>query len=180
MIPRQLRLKLLEKVAQTTTTTTTAPTTPAGNKGKSQPASSLMPTLANGWGQLVSGINSLVASVDSVILAGTNNKYNFENLFQNGFPMGVDTEYPPPNPTKDAIAFGRIIYNMLLNNGLQHPFNAPLQHNDMRNRINMVLQAPQLLKFQQVNVSGPLGQSNANLSSIRSILLAMLNSIPST
>jgi len=180
MIPRQLRLKLLEKMAQTTTPASTTPPAPTGNKGKSPPASSLMPTLANGWGPLTSGINTLVASVDNVILAGTNNKHNFGSLFQTGFPAGVDSEFPPPNPTKDAIGFGRLIYNTLLNGGVQHPFNTPLNRNDMRIKINTILQNPQLLKFQQVNVSGPLGQSNANLSDIRANLLSMLNSIPIT
>lgn len=180
MIPRQVRLRMLKKMAQTTPTTPAAIQNQQGNKGKSQPASGFMPTLSAGWGPLTNQINSLVSSVDSIIMSGTNNKFNFESLFQNGFPVGIDSNYPPPDPTKDAIAFGRLIFNTILNGGIQHPFNTPLKHNDMRNKINMVLQAPELQKFQQINVRSPLGQSGVQLGTIRANLTSMLSSIPVT
>ena len=180
MIPRQVRLRMFQRWAQTTPGAPATPTTPQGNKGQSQPASSLMPTLSTGWGPLTGAINGLVKSVDSVIMAGTDNKHNFESLFQNGFPAGVDSEYPPPNPTKDAISFGRLIFTNILNNGVQHPFNTPLRNVDMRNRINILLQSPQLQKFQEVNVRGPLGQSGANLSQIRANLISMLSAVSGT
>lgn len=188
MLPLKVRLKILNKLAQAvpgappSPESPTAPTEPTSTTAKptkhpSQPATAMM-NVATGWPNWVPQINGLVHKIDVAIIAGTDQKYNFNDLFQNRFPTGVDTEFPPPDPTKDIIGFGRLIYQQIMNNGT--PFRESLKHEDMRRRVNLLLRAPQLQKFQQVNVKGPLGGAGVDLTSLRNDLLSLYNSIPAT
>lgn len=195
MLPIKLRLKILNKLAQavpgapaspaspaspSSPASPAAPTTPATSttsitKAPSPPASSMM-NLPIGWTNWAQQINKLVAKVDAALIAGTAKKYNFNDLYQNKFPSGVDTEFPPPDPTKEIIGFGRLIYQYMLNGGV--PYRGPLNHDEMRRRVNILLSSPQLQKFQQVNVKGPLGNMGVDLTSMRNDLLSLYNSIP--
>jgi len=188
MLPLKVRLKIFNKLAQavpgapaspTSPTSPTAPAEPASttgaHKAPSQPATAMM-NLATGWTNWAQQINKIVGKVDAAIIAGTSQKYNFNDLFQNRFPSGVDTEFPPPDPTKDIIGFARLIYQYMLNNG--RPYSGALQHPEMRSRVNTLLSAPELQKFQQVNTKGPLKNLGIDLSSLRSDLLSLYNSIP--
>ena len=156
-----------------------SPTDPASStankKSPSQPASSML-NVGIGWPNWVQYIDGLVKSIDKVIIAGTKQSFNFNDLFQQRFPSGVDSDYPPPDPTGDVIRFGRQIYQQLMNNGT--PFTGPLQTGDMRARVYALLQSPYLQKFQQINPSGPLGSSGAQLSTLRAYILGFYNSLP--
>ncbi len=188
MVPQKLRLKILTRLAQTvpgapaspaSPSSPTAPTTPDSttlkSKPASQPASSMM-NVSVGWPNWFRQIDTLVSTIDKVIIAGTKNKYNFNDLFQNKFPSGVDTEFPPPDPTGDVIKFGRQIWEQLMNKG--DTFTTKLSAPDMRNRVWALLQSPYLQKFQQINPAGPLGSSRAQLSTLRAFLQAFFNSLP--
>jgi hypothetical protein len=198
MLPLKLRLRLLSKLAQAvpgspaspgsptapgdpaSPTSPTSPTIPSSTtsgpkKSPSQPATAMM-NLTVGWTTWAQPINALIAKIDKVIIAGTKQKHSFNDLFQNKFPSGVETEFPPPDPTGDIIRFGKQIYQLVMNGGA--PFRAPLQPADMRNRIDSLLKSPYLQKFQQVNMKGPLATAGVDLSSIRNDLLSLLNSIP--
>lgn len=157
------------------TTPTTPDSTTGVKKQPSQPASSMM-NVGIGWPNWVQQIDGLVHTIDAVIIGGTKQKYNFNDLFQNRFPSGVDTEFPPPDPTGDVIRFGRQIYQQVMNNGT--PFTRALTGAEMRSRIGALLQSPYLLKFQQINPAGPLGSSGAQLSTLRNSLLGLYNSLP--
>lgn len=191
MLPLKLRKRILNKLAQavpgspaspaspTSPTAPNAPTEPTSTtavKKQPSPAASDMMNLATGWTNWTQGINSLVAKIDAVLIEGTKQKYNFSDLFQNKFPSGIDTNYPPPNPTKDIIAFGRLIFINIMNSGV--PFTGPLRGDQMRGRIDLLLNAPELTKLQQINPSGPLGNAGVNLSNVRNDLLSLQNSIP--
>jgi hypothetical protein len=135
-----------------------------------------MMNLGVGWTNWAQPLDKIVAKLDRVLIAGTHNKYNFNDLFQNKFPSGSDTEFAPPSPTGDVIRFGRQIYQYVMNNG--SPFRGALQHGDMRSRVGVLLNSPYLQKFQQVNTQGPLASVGADLSTMRSDLLSLFNSIP--
>lgn len=190
LLPLKLRLKILNKLAQTvpgapaspaSPASPTAPATPATptstapTKSPSQPATAMI-NLSVGWTTWAQPINALIAKLDKVIIAGTKQKHNFNDLFQNRFPSGVETEFPPPDPTGDFIRFGKQIYQNIMNNGV--PFQGPLQRNEMHARIGALLNSPYLQKFQQVNMKGPLATAGVDLSSMRSDLLSLYNSIP--
>lgn len=195
MLPLKLRLKIFNKLAQAvpgapaspaspsapgSPTSPNAPTTPTSTtqspaKSPSQPASAMM-NLAVGWTNWSQPLDRLIGKIDKVLIAGTKNKYNFNDLFQNRFPSGADTAFVPPDPTGDIIRFGRQIYQYVMNNG--NSFTGPLRHPDMRNRIGALLNSPYLQKFQQVNIKGPLAGVGADLSTMRSDLLSLFNSIP--
>lgn len=132
--------------------------------------------LAVGWTNWAQPIDKIVAKIDKVIIAGTNQKFNFNDLFQNKFPSGVETEFPPPDPTADVIRFAKQIFGYVMNNGV--PFRTALQHADMRNRIAALLNSPYLQKFQQVNIQGPLASVGADISSMKSDIQNLLQSIP--
>lgn len=189
MFSLKQRLKFLRKLGQTapsegqgsqsaTGTPTTGTNTqqgaqPTATKNKSQPASSMMDLSA--WGGWTRNIDGLVRMIDSAIIAGTKNKYNFFDLFTSRFPQGVASEFPPPDPTKDIISFAGKIYQQLMNSG--HPLGR-LQHSDMRQRVSVLLNAPELQKFQQINPQGPLGLQGVSLDSVRDAVMNFLNSIP--
>jgi hypothetical protein len=192
MLPLKLRLKILNKLAQAvpgsppspaspaspaSPSTTTSPTsTVAGpSKSPSAPASAMM-NLGVGWPNFIPQIDKLVAKVDKVLIAGTKNKFNFNDLFQNKFPSGVETEFAPPDPTGDVIRFAKQIFQYIMNSGV--PFQGALQHGDMRNRVGALVQSPYLQKFQQVNMQGPLAGVGADLSTLRSDLQNLYQSIP--
>lgn len=191
MLPLKIRRRILNKLAQavpgspasppspTSPTSPNAPTEPSSTmaikKAPSGPASDMM-NLSIGWGAWTQYINSLVGKLDKAIITGTEQKYNFNDLFQNKFPSGVDTNYAPPNPTKDLIAFGRLIFQNIMNNGV--PFTGPLKNEDMRAKVDLLLGAPELTKLQQVNQAGPLRNVGVDLSTVRSDLLTLKNSIP--
>lgn len=183
MLPLKLRLKIFNKLAQTVPgapASPTAPTTPKSTtatpkKSPSQPASAMI-NLGVGWPNWTQQIDALIAKLDKVIIAGTKQEYSFNDLFQNKFPSGVQTKFPPPDPTGDIIRFGEQIYELVMNKGAQ--FRTSLQPADMRNRIDALLKSPYLSKFQQVNMKGPLATAGVDLSSIRSDLLSLYNSIP--
>lgn len=193
-LPLKLRLKVFTKLAQavpgapgspaspaspTSPTSPNAPTEPtstqAGTKNPSQPASSMM-NLPVGWTNWAHQLDRVIAKVDRVIIAGTKSKYNFNDLFQNKFPSGADTEFAPPDPTGDVIRFARQIYQTVMNSGA--PFREALKNDYMRNAIWGLLQSPYLQKFQQVNTKGPLAGVGGDLSTMRSDLLSLFNSIP--
>jgi len=183
MLPLKLRLKILNKLAQEAPDSPASPTAPSSptsttagpSKSPSPPGSSMM-NLGVGWPNYIPQIDKLIAKIDKVIIAGTVNKHNFNDLFQNKFPSGVETEFPPPDPTGDVIRFGKQIYQYVMNNGV--PFRSALQNEDMRNRISVLLNSPFLTKFQQVNIRGPLADVGADLSTLRNDIQTLLQSIP--
>lgn len=198
MLPIKLRLKLLNKFAQAVPGSPASPSSPSSpaapgdpasptapnqptsptatpSKSPSAPASSMM-NLGVGWPNFIPQIDKLIAKVDRVLIAGTKNKHNFNDLFQNKFPSGVETEFAPPDPTGDVIRFSKQIFGYIMNNGA--PFRGPLQHADMRNRIAALLNSPFLTKFQQVNIRGPLAAVGADLSTLRSDIQNLLQAIP--
>lgn len=192
MLPLKLRLKMLNKLAQavpgapaspaspSSPASPDAPTTPTSptatpSKSPSPPASSMM-NLGVGWPNFVPQLDKFISKVDKVIIAGTKNKFNFNELFQNKFPSGVETDFAPPDPTGDVIRFAKQIFGYVMNNGA--PFRGALQHADMRNRIYALLNSPYLTKFQQVNMRGPLASVSADLSSMKSDLQNLYQSIP--
>lgn len=191
MLPLKIRKRILNKLAQatpgapaspaspTSPTAPNAPTEPSSTTGAkkspSQPATAMM-NLATGWTNWAHPLDNFIAKLDKIIIAGTNQEHNFNDLFQNKFPSGVDTAYAPPNPTGDIIRFGRQIYQWVMNNGA--PFRTALPNEDMRNRIQALLNSPYLSKFAQVNMAGPLRNVSGDLNTMRSDLLALFNSIP--
>lgn len=122
-------------------------------------------------------INPLVAKIDKVVIAGTKQRYNFDDLFQN-YPSSIASNFAPPDPTGDVIRFASLIIQQLMNG--KRPFDNKLGTNDMRNRVGALMQSPYLQKFQQINPAGPLGSSGTQLSTLRADLLAFYNSLPIT
>lgn len=167
---RKQRLEILSKLAQQQPARPTATPAPVV---KSPAASTLMPTLTAGWSNRTNFVNSLVSKIDTAIGNGTKGKYNFEKLFNNSFPPGVDSEFT--SPVKDMISFGRKLFAQLLNN--KNPFKVALSNAEIRQRLAGIQAAPELSVFNQINAAGPIGQAKVSLATIQQDINNILNSL---
>lgn len=182
---RKERIKILEKLAQAAGTTGTTGTTGTGTSGpsntttqtspltiqRSPAASIIFPSLATGWdASRVPYINQVASMLDISVGSATQNKYNFRILWDSKFPAGPESEYA--SPTKDLLVLFRQVFKQFLNNGI--PFRQPLNAGEVTQRVNAVLQAPEISKLEQVNQSGALGSAGVSLPRLRQALTNML------
>lgn len=174
---RKERLKILERIAQTTGTTT--PTTgitgatsaAAPPVQRSASASTLFPSLVRGWDpSRVVYVNRIVGQLDAAAGKGTMGKYNFQKLWDAKFPTGAESEFT--SPVKDLLVLFRKVFMQFLNGGV--PFQKALNNGEVTQRVNVILSAPEIAKFEQVNPNGPLGQAGVSLAKIRQDLTNML------
>lgn len=182
---RKARMKVLERIAQAAGTTGTTGTTGTGNTGpsttpaqtnqlpvqRSPSALTLFPSLSVGWdASRVPYINQIVSMMDLATASGTQNKYNFKILWDAKFPLGPESEFA--SPVKDLLVLFRNVFKNLLNNGI--PFREALNTGQVMQRVNAVLQAPEIAKLEQVNQAGPLGSAGVSLPKLRQALTNML------
>lgn len=156
---RPLRILFLQKLSESNPVIQGIP---------SKQASILFPTLIVGWGNKTTMINDLVKKIDIAIGSATNNKYNFEKLYNNNFAQGVDSEFS--SPIKELISLARVVYQEIFNN--KFPFYAILINDEMRRKIKLIqtLVVPPLDKLKTNNESlGPAVKNN---------LTSILNLIP--
>jgi hypothetical protein len=167
---RKERLKVLERIAQTTgqqgapqASTAPPPASPA--------ASTLFPSVAVGWdSSRVPYINRIISRLDAAVGLGTQGKYTFKILWDNKFPAGVESEFT--SPVKDVLVLLRRAFINFLNNGVV--FQKPLNTGEIIPRVNALLNSAELAKLQEVNPAGPLGKAGVSLPSIRQDLMNMM------
>jgi len=174
---RKDRMKALERMAQaagtntSTTGTQGAPNAAAPPAQRSPSASTVFPSIVTGWdSSRVVYVNNIVGQLDAATSKGTNNKYNFQKLWDAKFPTGADSEFT--SPVKDLLVLFRKVFMQFLNNGV--PFQKALNSAEVTQRVNAILSAPEISKFEQVDPNSPLGQAGVSLASIRQTLTSML------
>ena len=174
---RKERMKALERMAQATGTTTNTTGTPGATSAAAPPAqrsasaSTLFPSVVTGWdSSRVVYVNKIVGQLDAAVGKGTNGKYNFQKLWNAKFPTGAESEFT--SPVKDLLVLFRKVFMQFLNNGV--PFQKPLNNGEVTQKVNVILSAPEIAKFEQVDPNGPLGQAGVSLASIRQNLTSML------
>lgn len=159
---RKERLKILERMAQAVGTTMppASPTT-----------STLFPSITIGWdSSRVPYVNRIVSLLDAAAGIGTNGKYTFKSLWDQKFPAGAASEFT--SPVKDLLQLFNKVFAQFLNNGIA--FQKALNTNEVRQRVSYILNAPELIKLEQVNPTGPLGKAGVSLPLIRQDLNNML------
>jgi hypothetical protein len=177
------RIKALERLAQSAASTGTqgAQTgtqgTGQGAQTSVQPpqrspaASTLFPAVTIGWdSSRVPYVNRIVSMLDIATGIGTNGRYNFKILWDNKFPAGTDSEFA--SPVKDLLILFRRVYLQFLNNGVN--FQKPLNTGEIIQRVNAILNAPEITKLEQINQAGPLGKAGVSLANLRQTLMNML------
>ena len=174
---RKERMKVLERIAQTTTGTPATGATQTGTQTTTPPtqrsaaASTLFPSVATGWdASRVVYVNRVVRMLDAAVGTGTNGKYNFQKLWDAKFPAGAESEFT--SPVKDLLVLFRKVFQYFLNNGV--PFQRQLNTAEVTQRVNAILSAPEIAKLEQVNPAGPLGNVGVSLANIRQDLINML------
>jgi hypothetical protein len=179
---RKERMKALERMAQAAgTTSTTSTTSTTGTQGaasaaappvqRSASASTVFPSITVGWdSSRVVYVNKVVGQLDAATSKGTSNKYNFQKLWDAKFPAGAESEFT--SPVKDLLVLFRKVFMYFLNNGV--PFQTQLNAGQVTQRVNVILSAPEIAKFEQVDPNGPLGQAGVSLATIRQTLTSML------
>lgn len=177
---RKERLAALRRIAQTTgnTSTTTTSTSQQGTPqastappAPSSAASILFPTVSVGWdASRVPYINRIIARLDAAVGLGTQGQYTFNKLWYAGFPSGVESDFT--SPVKDVLFLLRRAFVNFLNSGIN--FQKPLNTGEIIQRINSLLNSPELSKLQQVNPASALGNTGISLLSIRQDLINMM------
>lgn len=167
---RKERIAIIKRIAQTASTQTSSPT-PVIPAQKSSSASTLFPSINIGWdsGRVIY-INRIISMMDMATAIGTNNKYNFQKLWNARFPSGAESEFT--SPVKDLLILFRKMFIQFLNSST--PFQKALSSTEVSQRINVILQSPELTKLEQVNPSGPLGNAGVSLASMRQLLMNIL------
>ena len=187
---RKIRLKLLKRIAQAQGSTTGggpqgAPTTSGSPQG-AQPQTTTQVTsatpsldvgsiftqidLPTGWdSSRVPYIKRIVEELDRAVNISTNGKITLRSLWPT-FPSGVESNYT--SPTSDVLVLLRKVYVYLLNRGIK--YTKQLSSNEVSQRVNILLQAPELAKLIQINPNGPLGKASVSLATIRQDLTNMM------
>ena len=162
MSPAKVRLKILQKIAQTvpsdpTTSTATpnATTNAAVAPDPSPLASSLYPTIRVGWDSArVSIIESLVRTLSMAANIATNGKYNLQILRNQNFQF--DPSSLTDSDQKNLMVFFLKVYKTLLNAG--QPFTQALTPDQVTAMIPYLLQSPELANLSTINPTGQIAQ----------------------
>lgn len=178
---RKARLKILERLAQTTTTTTTT----SGTQGSTTPqqgATAVTPAATDWQGMygqvnLTAGwdssrfpyINGILHKLDAAANTATGGQVNLGKMWPT-FPAGVESDFQ--SPTKDLVLLLKKAYQQFLNGS--KPFTQKLTSDEVKKRVGALLNAQELAKLEQINPTGPIGQANVSLGTIRAALTAMM------
>jgi hypothetical protein len=173
------RAKLLKTIAQTTSATTSTDAistqgTPVSTPTPAKPSIDLTGIFSQialpvGWDtSRIPYISRILSKLDIATNVATNGKYNLRALWPT-FPSGAESEFTPP--AQDVLSLLRKVFVAFLNKGT--PYTKPLSSEEVSQRINVLLQAPELSKLEQINPTSPLGQANISLASIRQDLMSI-------
>lgn len=165
MMERQLRLKILKKIAQTagTGTATTTPTSPTPTTSGNTTVVAPPPQL-DIWGaypepcksynqQQLQIINNLVSRLSGAVNQLTKGKYNFQKLRDANFTFDP-SEFSDANTKYLMLFFGKV-FKFLLNNGQPFP-SVPIAPAQFKSAIASLNNAPELAALGQVSQTGPV------------------------
>jgi hypothetical protein len=160
----KVRLKILQKIAQTVpsdpTTSTATPNTTTNAAVAPDPsplASSLYPSIRVGWDSArVAIIESLVRSLSSAANIATNGQYNLQTLRNQNFQFDPSSFTSPDQ--KNLLVFFLKVYKTLLNAG--QAFTQALTADQVSQMIPYLLQSPELANLSTINPTGQIAQKS--------------------
>lgn len=188
MIPLKLRMKMLNKLAQTVPGAPASPASPTSPAAPTEPVSTteavIQPppsfTAASGpWAWLTNSYNAPTVGYLSTILGlihtvmhyTTEGKHNLSRD-QNGIGS-LDASGAPSSDGKNTILLAQLIYKTFLNNGQAFTPTAA----DIHRWANMVENAPPLLNLSQLNPTGPAARQMQLPASFRTTIVNNLGYI---
>lgn len=155
---RKLRLKFLNKIAQTAT-----PSVPTEQVAASKPiqpapaisASDAYPNVRTGYtAAQMDVINSLVSKLNVATHIATGGTYNLQVLKNKAFTYDP-SEFQSPDQ-KNLVNFFNKVFHGILNAG--NAFPAPLNNQQLSAIVTPLIQAPELKNLSQVNPTGQIAQ----------------------
>jgi|SRR5579859_98376 len=181
---RKLRLKLIQKMAQTATTTAPANTTTNSMNTIVAPPPQLdvwaaYPEPMKSYSPYqVTILNNLTTRLSNAINQLTAGKFNFQKLKASGFQY--DPSSVPDINSRNLLIFFTKVFKTLLNSGNAFP-NKPINPQDLSTMINALSQSTELNALGQINPTGPVANQQAGnnnlLETIRNTLRALLPNI---
>lgn len=167
---RNLRIRILNKIAQTEPAAKPVPPAP------SITASQAYPSIRSGFDAAkVAIIDSLVGKLNVAIHTVTGGTYNLQILKNKNFIFDPSSFQSPDQ--KNLANFFVKVYQKLLNSG--NAFAHPLTDQELAPIIDSLLQAPELKNLSQVNPTGQVAQKvSSNIQQdIKSDLTRLLPNI---
>lgn len=160
----KVRLKILQKIAQTVPTdAATSTATPNATTSTPVPAdpsplaSSLYPGIRQGFDSArVTIIDNLVKMLSSATNVATSGKYNLQILRNQTFQFDPSS-FPSPDQ-KNLLVFFLKVYKTLLNSGQN--FEQPVTAEKLAQMVPYLLQSPELANMAQINPTGQIAQKS--------------------
>lgn len=162
MFPRQLRLRVLEKLAQSIQTATppsTPDTAPPIKPGLPPPVNFVASDV---WGWLnkaynsytVTTINQLISTLNTALHYSSDGYFDFQKLRNSNFQ--IDSSAAKSVDTKNLLNLSTLIFKTLLNSGNVPP--QPTTGDQVARWVKMISESQALLNLSQLDPAGPIAQ----------------------
>lgn len=158
MLPRQLRLKLWEKIAQTppanTPTTQVAQTTTVSGSPPVFVASDWYPSVIVGFQSkntpIINGLSNLL---NTALFYTSNGQVHLPWMRQQNFVFGSD-QFPDPN-LRNLMNFSKLVYQQIFTN-MGAPYQQPLTQPQIAEKIALLRNSPFLGNLSATNPTSQL------------------------
>ena len=172
----KLRLKILQKIAQSTTdlpTTQVAETTSVSGAPTSFVASNLYSSIVTGFSSRnIAYINALADLLNTAIFYSSNGQLDLNRMKANNFSVGLTAV--PSADLKDLMGFSKALYNVVFTNNGQE-FKKQLSPQEISELINNLKNNPFLQNLPSTN---PVGQLATKVEgNIKTLIVNYLSNI---